>query len=179
MHNWFAVQVWAGREQISATGLRARGYEVLLPCYHERRRWSDRIKTVERALFTGYLFCRLEATVFGKVVTTPGVIRIVGNKQGPLPVSEPEIEAIKRVIDAGLRAGPWPFFHVGQAARLEAGPLRGVEGTVLVADNRHRLILSVSLLQRSVAVEVEPAWVTPVPPVSGGGTCLGTAVFGS
>jgi transcription antitermination factor NusG len=171
MPYWVAVQVCAGREQLSAAHLGRRGYEVFLPCYHEHRRWSDRVKKVERALFAGYLFCRLGTPVTAKIITAPGVIRIVGDSERPLPVPTHEIEAIKRVVETRLNAEPWPYLETGQCVRVECGPLRGTDGIVLMVKNRHRLVVSISLLQRSVAVEIEPAWVS-VPPASriGGST---------
>jgi transcription antitermination factor NusG len=159
-HEWWAVQVWAGREQRSAEQLRARGYEIFLPCYQERRRWSDRVKTIERALFAGYVFCRIVSPVAAKIVTTPGVIRIVGDGSGPLAVRSDEIEAIQRIVATQRSAEPWPYVQVGEYVRIEAGPLRGTEGIVQKVSNRYRLVVSVSLLQRSVSVEVDPEWVT-------------------
>lgn len=160
---WFAIQVRAGREPVCATHLRARGYDVLSPSYHERRRWSDRIKVVERALFAGYIFCRTAPTVTAKIVTTPGVIRIVGNRNGPLAVKPDEIEAIQRIVDTERPAEPFEYLRHGDRVRVERGPLRDLEGIVVMVRNRHRLIVSVSLLQRSVAVEIDPDWVTVSP----------------
>ena len=151
---WFAVQVRTGRELLSAQHLQSRGYEVFLPRYRERRRWSDRVKTVDRALFAGYLFSRLHSDVVGKIVTTPGVVRIVGDGRRPLPVPTDEVEAIRRIVDTRLMAEPWPFLQTGQVVRVEFGPLRGLKGVVLQTKHQHRLVVSVSLLQRSVAVEI-------------------------
>jgi transcription antitermination factor NusG len=160
---WFAAQVWAGREHISAKHLRMRGYDVFFPTYQERRYWSDRVKTITRALFTGYLFCRLEGTSVAKIVTTPGVIRLVGDRTRPLPVATAEITAVRRIVDAGVTAEPWEFIHEGQRVRIAGGPLRDAEGIIVRTKNRHRLVVSVSVLQRSVAVEIDARWVT-VPP---------------
>jgi transcription antitermination factor NusG len=162
---WFAVQVRTGREHSATKHLRTRGYDVFLPCYQEQRRWSDRVKQVECALFAGYVFCRMAPEVTGKILTAPGVIRIVGNRTGPLPVSASEIQAIQRIVETIRTAEPWPFVLAGDRVRLETGPLRGLEGLVISVKSRHRLIVSVSLLQRSVAVEIDPAWVSvPVQP---------------
>jgi transcription antitermination factor NusG len=117
------------------------------------------VKTVERALFAGYVFCRVVSDRVAKIVTTPGVIRIVGDGSGPLPVACDEIAALQRVVAASVTVEPWEFLQAGQRVRVIDGPLRDSEGIVLRTMNRHRLIVSVSLLQRSVAVEVNPAWV--------------------
>jgi transcription termination/antitermination protein NusG len=158
---WFAVQVRGGREQSCAEQLRVRGYEIFLPCYRERRRWSDRVKHVERPLFAGYVFSRLRPHVMGKIVSTTGVIRIVGDSTRPLPIPADEIAALKRIADTRLAAEPWPFVQAGQRVRFETGPLRDTEGIVLMVKNSHRLVVSIPLLQRSVAVEVERDWIGP------------------
>jgi transcription termination/antitermination protein NusG len=162
-NEWFAVQVVAGREHVSARHLVVRGYHVFLPCYYEHRRWSDRIKKVEMPLFSGYVFCLMDGDVAGKLITTPGVIRVVGDGRRPLAVAREEIESIRRVVQAGFQAEPWEALQEGRRVRVGRGPLRGAEGVVLRVKNRHRLIIAVSVLQRSVAVEIDPEWVS-IPP---------------
>lgn len=157
---WFAVQVWSGREAFSASHLRLRGYDVFLPCYRERRRWSDRVKTIERALFAGYLFCRLQTDHTAAVATMPGVIRVVGDGTSPLPIPTDEVDAIQSIVTANLQVEPWECVRVGERVRIVCGPLRGAEGTVLMAKNRHRLVISIPLLQRAVAVEVQADWLS-------------------
>jgi len=156
---WFAIHVWAAREPISAAHLRARGYEVFLPMYRERRRWVDRVKIVDKALFPGYLFCRSVGSVLGKVVTAPGVIHIVGDGYRPTAISTHEIEALQRVVAQGVPLEPADYLRVGQRVRIEFGPLQGTEGVIQRVKHRDRLILSVTALQRSVAVEVAAGWL--------------------
>lgn len=156
--DWFAVQVWSGREYIAAAHLRQRVPVVFLPCYWDRRRWSDRIKVVERALFAGYLFCKSDRDVVVRIVTTPGVIRVVGNMHGPLPIPAHEVEAIQRIVETRLPTEPSPTPLVGQLVRIERGPLSGVQGIVRAQRNQHRLVVSIPLLQRAVAVEIESDW---------------------
>jgi len=158
-NDWFAVQVWTSREHLSAKHLVARRYEVFLPCYLAQRKWSDRIKNVERALFAGYIFCRLSAETLANVVTAPGVVCIVGDGCRPLPVASEEIERLKCVVSQGLRTEPWEYLRSGQTVRVRRGPLKDVEGIFVKTTNRHRLVITVTLLQRAVAVEIDPAWV--------------------
>lgn len=173
---WFALQVWGGREASCAAHLRSRGFEVLLPLCLERRRWSDRVKEVERALFPGYLFCRLDPHGLWQVVQSPGVTRVVGDGRRPSPVPDDEISAVERIVSSGIPADPWGFLRVGQRVRVEVGPLRGVEGIVLATDGKPRLVVSVSLLQRSVAVQMEADWLTPLDrPARAGGTSVFSA----
>jgi len=163
LSDWFAVQVRCGREAFSAEHLRVRRYEVFLPSYDEYRRWSDRIRKVSRALFDGYLFCRIAADVTGSIVTTPGVIRLVGDSHGPVSIPLAEIEVLQRVAEERLSAEPWPFLQTGQRVCIQDGPLRGTDGVVVTIKNRHRLVVSVALLQRSVAVELQSDWVRILP----------------
>jgi transcription antitermination factor NusG len=158
---WFVAQVFAGRESLSATHLESRGYEVFLPCYREPLDRARR-KPRSRALFSGYLFCRVRAGVFGKLVTAPGVIRIVGDGRQPLPVPDDEVASIRRIVDAELPAVPCAHVQVGERVRVMSGPLRDVEGVVRRTKHGGQLIVSVSLLRRSVAVEIDAAAVAPV-----------------
>lgn len=162
-HSWFAVQVKTRRESAVATILEGKGYESFLPTYRSRRRWSDRVKELELPLFPGYLFCRFDAQSRLPILTTPGVVQVVGIARNPIPLDEDEIAAIQIVVRSGLSREPWPFLQVGGRARIECGPLYGLEGIVLAFKGRNRLVLSVSLLQRSVAVEIDGDWASSVP----------------
>lgn len=159
---WFAILVKTGREKTANLLLENAGYECLLPVNRSTRRWSDRTKLVDVPLFPGYLFCRMNPHNRLTVLMTPGVIQIVGVGKTPIPVEEEEIEAIERVQTSGLSAMPWPYMQVGNVAQIVDGPLRGLTGIVVKIKSGVKLVLSVSLLQRSVAVEVERNWVGEV-----------------
>jgi transcription termination/antitermination protein NusG len=158
--SWFALQIKAGHERATALMLRHKGYEEFLPLRKVRRRWSDRIKELEVPLFPGYMFCQFRPDIDAPIITTPGVIRLVGIGKVPVAVSDEEINAIQTLIRSGLHTQPWPYLRVGQTVRVESGPLEGLRGIVLLIKNHHRLIISVSLLQRAVAVEMESDWVS-------------------
>jgi transcription antitermination factor NusG len=160
---WFALRVKPRHERSSAAALQFKGYEGFVPLYRSRRRWSDRVKELELPLFTGYVFCRFDPRFRVPIISTPGVLRIVGNGRQPAPVADGEIEALKAVVRSGLPAEPWPFIEVGCPVSIEDGPLRGVQGTLLEIKKQERLILSVSLLRRSIAVEVYRDWVKALP----------------
>jgi transcription antitermination factor NusG len=161
---WYALRVQSRLGSLASTTLRGKGYEEFLPLYRSRRRWSDRIKELELPLFPGYLFCRFDASDrLMPILTTPGVIRIVGIGKTPAPVDDDEIEAIRVILRSGLAAQPWPLLHVGSKVYIEAGPLAGLEGIITNTDKVYRLIVSVSLLQRSVAVEIDREWARPIP----------------
>ncbi len=159
---WFAVQTRLRYEQFAAEHLRSKGYDPFLPVYTCRRRWSDRIKKVDLPLFPGYLFCKFDLQNRLPILVTPGVIQVVGSGKCPVAVDDAEIAAIQGIIQSGLPREPWPFLQVGQRVRIASGPLSGYEGILLNVKGNHRLVLSVSLLRRSVAVEVDSAWASPV-----------------
>ncbi len=161
---WFALMVRSNREKTASLLLENVGYECFLPTSKYRRRWSDRIKETEVPLFPGYLFCRMNPHNRLPVLMTPGVIQIVGVGTTPVPVEEEEIAAIQRVGKSGLSTMPWPYLEVGDAVGIDDGPLRGMQGIIVKIKSGLKLVLSVSLLQRSVAVEVDRSWVSSVHP---------------
>lgn len=156
---WYAVQVRPKAERFVAHLLDAKGYEPFVPLYQQRKRWSDRVKVLELPLIPNYVFCRATDETFGAIVTTPGVVRIVGAGRTPLPIDADEMDALRRIDGYRLRAEPFPFFRVGQLVEIQDGALRGVRGVLLRVKSAHRLVVSVSLLQRSVAVELDDSAV--------------------
>jgi transcription antitermination factor NusG len=163
---WYALHVRARHEKAVDRVLRERGYDALLPMYRARRRWSDRIQEVELPLFPCYVFCRFDPHRLTPIMTTPGVIRPISFGTKIVPVDEAEIGAIQAVIGSRLNCEPWPYFRVGQRVRIEHGCLSGLEGFVQLMKGRFRLVVSVTLLQRSCAVEIDQAWLSPIPPDS-------------
>lgn len=160
---WFALRVRFRYQTCVATFLCGTGYECFLPTYWTRRRWSDRIKQMELPLFPGYLFCRFNPQDRLPILKTPGVISIVGIAKNPTPVDEAEIAALRALVHSGLSREPCPYLQTGQRVRIEHGALCGLEGILLDFRGCHRIVLSVTLLQRSVAVEMDSSWVQPLP----------------
>jgi transcription antitermination factor NusG len=156
---WFALQVRTKHELNIAILLRGKGYSPFVPLYQCRRQWSDRIKTVEAPLFPGYLFCRLNLQDRLPVLETPGVTRIVGYGRVPAEVDDAEINGLQTMVASGLPSQPWPFLQVGDLVKIERGALRGLQGVLIEVRGAHRLVLSITLLRRSVAVEIDPAFV--------------------
>jgi transcription antitermination factor NusG len=163
---WYAVRVKPNYEKPVSTALRGKGLEEFLPLHRSKRQWSDRVKVVDMPLFPGYLFCRLNLEQRLPLLTTPGFLYIVGVGRKPQPVEESEIQAIQSVLRSGLPVTPWPSLMVGQRVQLMKGPLRGLEGVLAKIANQHRIYVSVTLLKRSISVEVDPAWVKPLDPVN-------------
>jgi transcription antitermination factor NusG len=162
---WFAILARTSREKTASLVLESAGYECFVPTSKYTRRWSDRTKEIDVPLFPGYFFCRMNPLNRLPVLMTPGVIQIVGVGKTPIPVEEEEIAAIQRVGKNGLEIMPWPHMQVGHVARIEDGPLRGMTGIVIKIKSGLKLVLSVNLLQRSVAVEIDRSWIGAAYPV--------------
>lgn len=162
LHPWFAVRVRSNFERVTAIHLRERGYEEFAPCYQTERRWSDRRKRLEQFLFPGYVFCRINVEQRLPVLTTPGVVGLVGFGKTPSAIPEHEIQGIRAMMQAGLLITPWPFLQIGQRVIIERGPLEGVEGILQQAKGRFRLVVSICLLQRSISAEIDRNWVRPI-----------------
>ena len=159
---WYALRVRSRYEHTVARHLQGRGYESLLPLYKCRRRWSDRFKEIELPLFPGYVFCQFSPLNRLPILSIPGVVHVVGVGRTPVSIDESEIAAIQAAVKSGLHRQPCPFLEIGDRVRIEHGPLCGIEGILLGFRGNQRLVLSVTLLQRSVAVQVEEAWVQPM-----------------
>ena len=162
--HWYAVRVRSNYERVTAAHLRERGYEEFSPSYQVKRRWSDRTKIIEQFLFPGYVFTRLNPHQRFLVITAPGVVRLVGFGNAPTPIPDQEIENIRAMVRSGLLLKPWPYLEVGQRVLIERGPLAGVEGILQDVKGKFRLLVSISLLHRSVSAEIDRTWVRPIKP---------------
>jgi transcription antitermination factor NusG len=158
---WYALRVRSNFEQTTSTFLTANGQEAFLPTYRERRRWSDRMKDVDVPLFRGYVFCHMDITRRQAIVQAPGFLNVVRCGTEFLPVPDAEIAAIRTIVSSPVFRTPWPYLCMGEKVIIDRGPLAGVEGILLEQKNERRLIVSVHLLQRSVAAEVSLDWVRP------------------
>lgn len=152
---WCAVQVRPRHEAPVAAGLRAKGYREFLPTYRVKRQWSDRSKEIEIPLFAGYVFCKLDVQIPWAIVSTPGVIRLVGTRKEIALIDDQEIEAIRTVANSGKKVEPCAYAGIGDRVRITSGTLAGVEGIVVACKNQQRLVLSVNQIQSSISVEVD------------------------
>ena len=160
--SWFALHVRPRFESYVELQLGGKGYEVFLPTYESRRRWSDRVKTVVQPLFPGYVFCRFDVSARLPILVTPGVNSVVGVGKTPIPVDPGEITAIRNVINSGIASYPCDYIRDGESVRVESGPLEGLVGIVQRSKNSDRLVVSLTLLMRSVSVEIDRSWVKRV-----------------
>jgi transcription antitermination factor NusG len=136
------------------------GYESFLPVAKCTHHWSDRQEELDVPLFPGYVFCRMNPRHRLPILQAPGVIQIVGIGEVPIPVEEGEIAAIQRVAKSGLASMPWPYLPTGHVTRMEEGPLKDLTGIAVKRKSGMKLVLSVSLLQQSVAVEIDRRWIS-------------------
>lgn len=158
---WVAVQVHAGRELTTALGIHHRGYEEFVPNYEHRSNCAGQ-PVRRRALFRGYVFVRFDARNAHPLIMIPGVIRLVGIRERPIPIEDSEIKALQIATRSGKRCGPCAFLCLGQEIEIQHGPLLGVRGKLIRWKNRHRLVVSITLLKQSVAVELDSYDVAPV-----------------
>jgi transcription termination/antitermination protein NusG len=152
---WFALVVKPRFDKAVARTLELKGYETLLPLYTKHRQYGARSKSSELPLFPGYVCCRFDVHSRLPILTTPGVIQVLGAGNMPIPVSDREINSLRTAISAQVPIQPCAFVNDGERVRISGGVLAGIEGIVLKSKPSLRLILSVTLLQRSVLLEVD------------------------
>ncbi len=160
---WFALTVKPQHERAVEQGLLSKGLEAYLPLYETVRRWSDRSKTVRLPLFTGYVFCRLDRVSRTSALRVPGARSLVCFGSEPAPIPHTEIDHVRKMLRSGYPVSPWPFLRVGDRVYVSSGPLAGLDGILLRFANRCCVVVSMELLQRSVAVVVPREYVMPMP----------------
>ncbi len=159
---WYALVVRHQHERRLEPRLREKNLETLVPLYRTLRAWSDRTKQVELPLFAGYVFCRFRYAERVPVLNTPGVRKIVQFGGAPVPVEPDEVTQIRIVMQSRLPVSPWPYLKPGDLVRVDRGPLSGVTGTLLREKHALRLVIGVEMLQRSIAVELDPDMIVPL-----------------
>jgi len=159
---WFALQTRPRNEKQVERLLTHKGYECCLPMYRQKRRWSDRVIEVELPLFPTYVFCRFISSAIGKAISTPGVSRIVGFGGRPAEVGLEEIESLQLLGQSDLLREPWAYIPDGTLVRVHTGPLTGAQGIIYCNGDKRRLVISVTLLQRSVAIQLDENTIVTV-----------------
>jgi len=160
---WYAVYTKHQHEKGASEVLARKGFDVLLPLYKAAHKWKDRTKLVFQPVFPCYVFLRSTMDRKLEILTTPGVFWLVGNAGRACPIPESDIDAIRRITRSGARMEPHPYLNCGEHVRVQSGPLTGVKGILTRIKNRYRVVISVELLQKAVAVEVDAAIVEPLP----------------
>jgi transcriptional antiterminator NusG len=153
---WYGIRTRSNHEKVAALVLTGKGYDPYLPVYSLRRRRSDDVLThSEHPLFPGYVFCRFDAKRRLPILMTTGVISVVGFGKEPAAIPDDEIEAVKAVLRSGLPTEPCAYLREGQRVRVMTGSLDGVEGILVKKKNQFRMVVSVTMLQRSLSVEID------------------------
>ena len=152
---WSALHTHYQSERKVEALLSAKGFETFLPTYESIRRWKDRTKKISEALFPGYLFIADVSERRLQVVTTPGVCAIVCVAGTPASIPGHEIEAIRKCVSDPGKVAPHPFLRGGDSVQVQSGPLAGVAGTLVRMKDSFRLVVSVEILGRAAAVEID------------------------
>jgi transcription antitermination factor NusG len=162
--SWFAIQTRSRFEKKVARQLQEKGIDVFLPLVTERHKWSDRQATVHAPLFPHYLFVRIPEclTTRVSVLRTVGVEGFVGGRGAGTAIPDTEIDSISAVLSTGLPFAPYPFLNVGSRVRIRGGSLNGVEGVLVRKNDDLSLLLSVEIIQRSLAIQVTGYQIEPV-----------------
>jgi transcription antitermination factor NusG len=159
---WYAIHVRSKHEQVVSSQLTGKGIASFLPTYRSKRVWSDRCTEIDQPLFSGYVFASFEDKHQIDVLKCAGVVKVVSFGRQVALVDPGELEQVQILARSNLLALPCPFLAEGEMVRLEEGPLKGIEGKIITIKNSFRLVVSVSLLQRGVSVEIDRGWVRPL-----------------
>jgi transcription antitermination factor NusG len=160
--HWYAVYTNSNHERRIAEHLSARAVEYFLPLYESVRRWKDRRVTLQIPLFPNYIFVYTALRDRLRVLQIPGVVNLVGVNGTPSVICAEEIRALRKGLELGIRAEPYPYLSVGRHVRVVGGPLAGVEGVLLERKNRTRVVISLGAIRRSVAVEIGVKDIRPI-----------------
>jgi transcription antitermination factor NusG len=158
---WYVAYARPRHEKHIVRQLKERGIPSLVPLYTSLRRWKDRKKRLELPLFPGYVFVQMALHRRLDLLRLPGVVDLVTFQGKPVPVQHSEIETLQG-LNAATVAHPHPYLQVGRRVRIRRGAMEGVEGIFVRRRGQSRVVLSVSLIQRSVAIEIEDADVEPI-----------------
>jgi transcription antitermination factor NusG len=152
---WYALYTRHQHEKTVAQILNGKGFETLLPLYPAARRWADRTKLLFLPLFPCYVFINAGLERRLAIMMTPGVHAVVSNAGQPTAIPNEEIDAVRQAVESGARVEPHPLLKYGDWVRVKCGPLAGIEGILTRKKNLYRLVLSVEMLGKAVAVEVD------------------------
>jgi len=161
---WYAVYTKHQHEKTACELLTGKGFEVLLPLYQARRHWKDRMKVVSLPVFPCYLFLRTNLVRRLEILQTPGVFWLVESGGHACQIPNSEIEAVRRITQSSAAVEPHPYLKCGDQVRVRQGALAGIEGVLVRVRNRYRVVVSVNLLQKAMAVEVDFSMVERIHP---------------
>ena len=153
--NWYALCTAPRHEKRVAGQIGRYGVTCFLPLYRSVRRWKDRRKELELVLFPGYVFVRIAPRDRLQVLRLPGAIRLVTQNGQPAALPEDEIESLQSRLAVSGNFEPHPYLRAGRRVRVRRGPMQGLEGIILRTKDCCRVVFSMDLIMRSIAVEVD------------------------
>jgi transcription antitermination factor NusG len=159
---WYAACTSPRHEKKVALQMDGNQIQHFLPLYASLRRWKDRRKQLDLPLFPGYIFVRVALKDRLQVLQVPGVLQLISFGGKPAPLPDAEIEALSKGLAGGCQVQPHPYLKVGRRVRVHSGPMSGVEGILIRRKEKFRVVLSIHLIQRSVAVEVDENEIEPL-----------------
>jgi transcriptional antiterminator RfaH len=161
---WFAIQTWPQYEKKVATEFQRKDVEVFLPLLSSKRKWSDRYTTVHIPLFPNYVFVRIDESSNARisVLRTNGVSGFVGARGKGVSIPEAQIESVRLLVASGVPFQHHPLLAIGKRVRIRDGSLDGVEGTLLAKNDDLSLLVSIQLIQRSLAIRVAGYRIEPI-----------------
>jgi transcription antitermination factor NusG len=160
--HWHAVYANTRHEKVVARQLEERGIETFLPLYRSWHRWKDRRKLVELALFPSYVFVKIAIQEKLRVLQVSGVVHLVSFNGQLAELPEQEINALRNGLENDVYAEPHPYLCIGRKVRVVHGPMAGTEGILVRKKDKCRVVLSIDVLMRSVAVEVDGSDLQPI-----------------
>lgn len=155
LKDWFAFRVRPRHEKSVALQLGEKNEECFLPLIRQTRRWANRLTHVDLPVIPGYIFCRSHRFGMLPILQTPGVMDVLRVGHSPVPIPAEELTALERAIDASYAIEPCAYVEVGKSVEIRRGPLAGVSGIVVERKKAQQLVLSVTLLRRSVLVHID------------------------
>lgn len=159
---WYAAHTRSRHEKRVAEQLARKNVNFFLPLYQAEHRWKDRLARVELPLFPGYLFVQIPLRERLRVLEVPGVVRLISSRGEPVPLDESEINILRQGLTQMIKAEPHPYLRIGQRVRVKSGAFKGLEGILERKKDSYRIIISVDLIMRSIAVEISVADVDPL-----------------
>jgi transcription antitermination factor NusG len=159
---WYALYTYPRHEKAVADQLESKAVEAFLPTLTTESRWKDRRVRIQTPVFPGYVFARISPGQRSKVLNAPGVIRMLSFNGTPVPIDDSEIEAVKLCLERGAALKPHPFLEVGDRVRVRSGMLEGLEGLISRCKNERRLIVPITLINQSVAIEIDVQLLEPL-----------------
>lgn len=162
--HWYAIYANTRHEKVVARQLQERGIETFLPLYRSWHKWKDRRKLVELALFPSYVFIKIPLYLKLRALQVSGVVHIVSFNGQLSELPEHEINALRSGLENDVYAEPHPYLRIGRKVRVVRGPMVGTEGILVRKKDKYRVVVSIDVLMRSVAVEIDAGDLQQISP---------------